>query len=437
MVGSRLGLASIPEKKTQLRVTQQTDRPEERSPQEIYSITYAMPGQVGFCVPRISRDQSYLERLVKLLKAEALVIDVQVNITAASVVVTYKSGKMSDSEMRSHLIDLIQSGVKEPATIQPVNSYPKTQKQTELGMAKETYSITYAMPGQVGFCVPRISTDEKYQERLVKLLKAEALVTKVQINITAASIVVMYKSGEISDSEMRSHLIDLIQSGTAEPATIQPTTSYPTVNHTENRQQDEEKLSVLPAPSPTPVSRHFNVTAVKKIVVATITEHKFLLSRKLPKESKEGRRHREVTAEEASDLSFKEAEGRRVDCIGIQVLPVSSSRPKSAVLPQKTEQQAKPSAKVAYSVAHVIPGRIRFHVPRIAKDPQYVQRLEALLQADPTVIGERINRAAASVVITYKSAVKANTKDRDSSVLEAAISHLANLLQSASDVAVA
>ncbi|WP_315789214.1 hypothetical protein [Fischerella sp. JS2] len=417
MVGSRLGLVSIPEKKTQGRVTQQSDRTEERSPREVYSITYAMPGQVGFCVPRISRDQSYLERLVKLLKAEALVTDVQVNSTAASVVVTYKSGEMSDSEMRSHLIDLIQSGIKEPATIQPVNSYLKTQKPTELGMVKEIYSITYAMPGQVGFCVPRISTDEKYQERLVKLLKAEALVTKVQINITAASIVVMYKSGVISDSEMRSHLVNLIQSSTAEPATIQPTNSYPTVSHIEHRQQqDEEKLPVLPASSPTSVSRHFNVTAVKKITVATITEHKFLLSRKLPKEIEEG---------------------RRLDWMGIQVLPVSSSRPKSVVPPQKTEQQAKQSAKVAYSIAHVIPGRIRFHVPRIAKDPKYVQHLEALLKADPTVIGERINRAAASVVITYKSAVKANTKDRDRSVLEAAISHLANLLQCASDVAVA
>ncbi|PMB23964.1 hypothetical protein [Fischerella thermalis] len=429
MVGSKLGLASIPEKETQVRVTQQTDRTQERSPREVYSITYAMPGQVGFCVPRIARDQRYLEHLLKLLKAEALITNVQVNSTAASVVVTYKSGEMSDSEMRSHLIDLIQSEVKEPATIQPVNSYPKTQKQTELGMAKETYSITYAMPGQVGFCVPRISTDEKYQERLVKLLKAEALVTKVQINITAGSIVVMYKSGVMSDYEMRSHLANLIQSGITEPAATQPINSYPTVSQIENRQQqDEEKSSVLPAPSPTPVSRHFNVTAVKKIAVATITEHKFLLSRKLPQEGKNKQKCSEIQNSE-----------NQSSCLSTQakVLPISSSRPKSAVLPQKTEQQAKPSAKVAYSIAHVIPGRIRFHVPRIAKDPKYVQRLEALLKADPTVIGERINRAAASVVITYKSAVKANSKDCDSSVLETAISHLANLLQSASDVAVA
>lgn len=108
------------------------------------------------------------------------------------------------------------------------------------------------------------------------------------------------------------------------------------------------------------------------------------------------------------------------------------------MLPQKTEHKAKQADnKVDYSIAHVIPGRIRFHVPRIARDPKYVQCLEALLKADPTVIDERVNRDAGSIVITYKSAVKANTRDPDRNVLQAAISHLVNLLQSASDVVVA
>jgi hypothetical protein len=181
MVGSILRLVSTPEKKTQVRVTQHTDHTEQKSPQEVYSITYAMSGQIGLCVPRISRDSRYLERLGKLLKAEASVTNVQINSTAASVVVTYNSREMSDDEMRSHLTNLIQSAAQEPVTIQPGNSYSKTSqiqsgqiKSTELELTKETYSITYAMSGQVGFCVPRISRDDKYQERLVKLLKAEA-----------------------------------------------------------------------------------------------------------------------------------------------------------------------------------------------------------------------------------------------------------------------
>ncbi len=436
MVGLILRLVSTPEKKTQVKVTQQTDHTEQKSPQEVYSITYAMSGQVGLCIPRISRDSRYVERLEKLLKAETLVTNVQINSTAASVVVTYNTGEITDEKMRSHLTHLIQSAAQEPVTIQPGNSDSQTSQRqsgqikfTQLEQVKEAYSITYAMPGQVGFCVPRISRDEKYQERLVKLLKAEALVTKVQINITAASIVVIYKSGVMSDYEMRSHLVNLIQSGKEQPVKIQPTNSYLTVNQRENVQKrDQEKLPVLSASSHPPATRRFNATAVQEIAVATITECKFLPSRNLPQVS--------INKQASSEIHKG---GNQSSCLSTtKILPASSSRPDSAVLPQKTEHKPKqPANKVAYKIAHVIPGRIRFHVPRITRDPQYVQCLEALLKADPTVIGERVNRAAGSIVINYKSAVKANTRDSDRSVLEAAISHLANLLQSASDVAVA
>ncbi len=394
-----------------------------------------MSGQVGLCVPRISRDSRYLERLRKLLQAEASVTNVQVNSTAASVVVTYNSGEMSDEAVRSHLTNLIQSATQEPVTIQPESSHPQISqiqsgqiKSTGLEQAKETYSITYAMPGQVGFCVPRISRDDQYQERLVNLLKAEALVTKVQINITAASIVVIYKSGVMSDYEMRSHLVNLIQSGAEQPVTIQPANSYPTVNQRESiQQQDQEKLPILPVSSHPLVTRCFHTTAVKEMAVATIAERKFLPGRNLAQTS--------VNKQPSSEIHNG---GNQSTCLSkTKVLPASSSHPDSAVLLQKTEYKAKQPAKVAYSIAHVIPGRIRFHVPRITRDPKYVQCLEALLKADPTVIGERVNRAAGSIVITYKSAVKANTRDPDRSVLEAAISHLANLLQSAGDVAVA
>ncbi|QSJ17320.1 hypothetical protein JYQ62_37840 [Nostoc sp. UHCC 0702] len=60
-------------------------------------------------------------------------------------------------------------------------------------------------------------------------------------------------------------------------------------------------------------------------------------------------------------------------------------------------------AKVDYSIAHAIPGRVRFHIPQIASDPQFVQRLETLLQADPTVKSERVNHNAASIVINYET----------------------------------
>ncbi|WP_026733228.1 hypothetical protein [Fischerella sp. PCC 9605] len=435
MVESRLQLGSAPEKKTQVNTTHKTDRIDiDRQPsREVYSIAYALPGQVGFCIPRISRDERYLGRVVALLKAETGVTSVQVNSTAASVAVSYKSGLMSDFEMRSHLIDLIQSAAVQLATIQPTNSYSQAQSANSTGakqLAKVVYSITYALPGQVGFCIPRISRDEKYLERLVALLKAEAGVNNVQINITATSVVVIYKSGILSDFEMRSHLINLIQSGIDQPATSQSSNSFPINNQIKNtKEQDKEKLTTLPMSSRSQVTGHSNA-------IARSAENG--CSRDA---NKSGNQSTAVAPSQKGDRLGKFFNLRKQpveEHSHASVLPVSASDQKSTAPPAKTDEQAKQPAKVAYSVAHAIPGRVRFRVPRIAEDPKYVQRLEALLKADPTVIEQRVNPCAASIAITYKSAVKPNTQKRDRSVVEAAaVTHLASLLESANDVAVA
>ncbi|MCC5603613.1 hypothetical protein [Nostoc favosum] len=76
-------------------------------------------------------------------------------------------------------------------------------------------------------------------------------------------------------------------------------------------------------------------------------------------------------------------------------------------------------------------------VPRIAYDPKYVQRLEALLKSDSTVTSERVNSAARSVVITYKTGMMRNSQKRVQSFLSTPISHLANLIESANDPATA
>jgi hypothetical protein len=60
------------------------------------------------------------------------------------------------------------------------------------------------------------------------------------------------------------------------------------------------------------------------------------------------------------------------------------------------------NSQLVYSVVHAIPGRVRFHVPGLAEDPVYGQRLEKLLRLDPLVIHLRLNYHAASVVITYQ-----------------------------------
>jgi hypothetical protein len=84
-------------------------------------------------------------------------------------------------------------------------------------------------------------------------------------------------------------------------------------------------------------------------------------------------------------------------------------------------------ANTEYSIAHAIRGRIRFRVPRIADDPEYVKRLQALIAADTRIASERVNTAAASVVITYEPSKVSDAQMR---------SHIAMLIQSASDAGI-
>jgi len=80
---------------------------------------------------------------------------------------------------------------------------------------------------------------------------------------------------------------------------------------------------------------------------------------------------------------------------------VRSLPEKSAALNQKSSTTDRVD-KIAYSVVHTIPGRIRLSVRRIAYDLEYTRRLEKLLKADAPVTSIRLNRDAASIVINYQ-----------------------------------
>jgi hypothetical protein len=69
---------------------------------------------------------------------------------------------------------------------------------------------------------------------------------------------------------------------------------------------------------------------------------------------------------------------------------------------EAVRQDVKPSANIAYTVVHNIPGRIRFHIPRIAQDQAYARRLERLLKTDAQVTNVRMNCDAGSIAIAYK-----------------------------------
>ena len=81
------------------------------------------------------------------------------------------------------------------------------------------------------------------------------------------------------------------------------------------------------------------------------------------------------------------------------------------------------NAIASYRLAHAIPGRLRFHVDRVATDTEYARRLELLAQADPWITSLRINRKAASVTFTYAPGATKDTQgacDRVAKLIHAA-----------------
>ena len=86
-----------------------------------------------------------------------------------------------------------------------------------------------------------------------------------------------------------------------------------------------------------------------------------------------------------------------------------------------------PPSVVVHSIVHEIPGRIRFRIPRLRHDPEYVQRLQVLLEADTATIDVRVKPAAASLAVAYKVSKISDVEMR---------SLLSHLIQSASEVIV-
>ncbi|MBG1244709.1 HMA2 domain-containing protein [Nostoc sp. NZL] len=83
-----------------------------------------------------------------------------------------------------------------------------------------------------------------------------------------------------------------------------------------------------------------------------------------------------------------------------------------------------PSPKIFYSIVHTIPGRIRFRIPLLARDPEYANKLKLVIESAPRVTNVRINPKAASIVINYQVGVISDNQMRE---------RLVNLIQTAQD----
>ncbi|MBD2492737.1 HMA2 domain-containing protein [Nostoc sp. FACHB-280] len=76
-----------------------------------------------------------------------------------------------------------------------------------------------------------------------------------------------------------------------------------------------------------------------------------------------------------------------------------------------THHQTK-TQQIAYSVAHEISGRVRFRVPRLAKDTEYANKLKVAIESQIKNAKVRINPTASSIVINYPSGLMADEKMR-------------------------
>jgi Cu2+-exporting ATPase len=122
-------------------------------PNVTYSVVHAIPGRLRFRVPRLRCDADYAKRLEVLLTADALVKNVRVKPAAMSVAVTYKSAKVDDAKMRSHLHDLIQAASE---VVVLKNTVTSTEKETSWpGLQLSAVATTLAvLGGPLGLPIP-------------------------------------------------------------------------------------------------------------------------------------------------------------------------------------------------------------------------------------------------------------------------------------------
>jgi Cu2+-exporting ATPase len=128
---------------------------QEQFPNVTYSIVHTIPGRLRFRVPRLRCDADYAKRLEVLLTADALVKNVRVKPAAMSVAVTYKSNKVSDAKMRSHLHDLIQAA-SVVVVLKNSTSLSETEKEASWpGLQLSAVATTLAvLGGPLGLPIP-------------------------------------------------------------------------------------------------------------------------------------------------------------------------------------------------------------------------------------------------------------------------------------------
>ncbi|MBW4564680.1 MAG: cadmium-translocating P-type ATPase [Mojavia pulchra JT2-VF2] len=129
-------------------------------PKVSYSIVHVIRGRVRFRVPRLRHDANYTQRLQALLEADPLITSVRIKPAAASLVVTYQSSQILESEIRSHLIYMIVAASDSTIVLTVANKSSTSQASTETenswpGLQLSTIATSLAvLGGPLGLPIP-------------------------------------------------------------------------------------------------------------------------------------------------------------------------------------------------------------------------------------------------------------------------------------------
>lgn len=161
------------------------------NPEEVvYQVVHEIPGRIRFRVPRIAEDAEYTHRLTVLAQTDARVIDVRVNAAAASIAVSYEIILISLDEMRSHLIELIQTASQANILID-LKAASKQQEPEEepnpwSGIALPAMSATLALlGGPLGLPIPPVLIGGTVALAALPVAQRaiESIITKQRLNI--------------------------------------------------------------------------------------------------------------------------------------------------------------------------------------------------------------------------------------------------------------
>jgi hypothetical protein len=146
---------------------------------------------------------------LQLRGAQALLVNLMVGAAVRQTIVSLKQ-QARDSSAPATLAAAtatVPGATTSGATSEP-QSAPTTAATEE---AEEDYTIVHSVPGRIRLRVERLRGDRLYAKRLETLLREVAQVNHVRINTTAASLVIQYDPGQLSELDLGLRLLNILE----------------------------------------------------------------------------------------------------------------------------------------------------------------------------------------------------------------------------------